>query len=206
MRKYFLLIAAIVLTFAACTKESGVGGGTNNPGDSTSTPGNGSGSNGGSGGKTADSVVTFTDLKFSLTPGNESYGRAFSSFKGKVFPDKEIPDTMGKYVDIFFNNFGANYMFFASANDATVDLKIPGTLTTLVRNYVPIDTFDVNAFDTIMHASTLKKLTVKTDDQSFATADLPLVVFFQNGFGKKGIIKVKAMSTDYVIADVKVTY
>jgi hypothetical protein len=35
---------------------------------------------------------------------------------------------------------------------------------------------------------------------------MPLVVFFQNGFAKKGIIKVKAMTADYIVADVKVTY
>lgn len=200
MRRYFLLMAVIALAFAACTKESGVGGGTTNPGDTTTTPGSGTGGN------KADSVVTFTDLKFSLTPASESYGRAFSSFKGNVYLDNQIPDSIGKYIDIFFNNFGSNSMFFASPNDETVDLRIPGTLTTLIRNYVPKDTFDVSAFDTISHASTIKKLTVKTDNESFATSDLPWVVFFQNGFAKKGIIKVKAMSADYIIADVKVTY
>jgi hypothetical protein len=200
MRRYFLLMAVIALTFAACTKESGVGGGTTNPGDTTTTPGSGSGGN------KADSVVTFTDLKFSLSPASESYGRAFSSFKGKVFLDNEIPDSIGKYVDIFFNNFGSSSMFFASPTDETVDLNIPGTLTTLVRNLVPSDTFNVSSFDTITHASTLKKLIVKTDDMTFATGDLPLLVFFQNGFAKKGIIKVKALSAGYIIADVKVTY
>ncbi|MBW8687437.1 hypothetical protein [Chitinophaga rhizophila] len=199
MRRYFLM-AVIALAFAACTKESGVGGGTTNPVDSTNLPGSGSGGN------TADSVVTFTDLKFSLTPGSEVYGRTFSSFKGKVYMDNDIPDTLGKYIDIFFNNFGTNSMFFASANDETVDLRIPGTLTTLVRNLVPEDTLSVNSFDTITHASIIKKLIVKTDNESFARADLPRLIFFQNGFAKKGIIKVKSMTTEYVIADVKVTY
>lgn len=199
MRKYFLLIAVIALTYTACTKEAGIGDGTNTPGDSTNIPGPGDGN-------TADSVVTFTDLKFSLTPGSETYGRVFSSFKGNVYLDNEIPDSLGKYIDIAFNNFGSFNMFFTSPNDETFDLSIPGTLTTLVRNLVPADDFDVNAFDTIAHASTLKNLTITTDDESFASSDMPLVVFFQNGFGKKGIIKVRAMTSDYIIADVKVTY
>ncbi|SHN29038.1 hypothetical protein [Chitinophaga sp. CF418] len=200
MRKYFLLIAVIALTYTACSKEAGIGGGTNNPGDTTNTPGSGSGGN-----KT-DSVVTFTDLKFSLTPANESYGRVFSSFKGKVYVDGDIPDTLGKYIDVAFNNFGSFSMFFTSPNDESFDLKIPGTLTTLVRNLVPADTFNINSFDTITHASTLKKLTITTDNESFASSDMPLVIFFQNGFAKKGIIKVKAITTDYIVADVKVTY
>lgn len=200
MRKYILLIAVIAVAFAACSKEAGIGGGTTNPGDTTNTPGSGSGNN------KADSVVTFTDLKFSLTPASESYGRVFSSFKGKVYLDNAVPDTLGKYIDVAFNNFGSFSMFFTSPNDETFDLQIPGTLTTLVRNLVPADTFNVNSFDTITHASTLKKLTIKTDDETFAAADMPLVIFFQNGFAKKGIIKVKAMTTDYIVADVKVTY
>ncbi|MCF6408030.1 hypothetical protein L3C95_34400 [Chitinophaga filiformis] len=200
MRKYFLLMAVIALTYIACSKEAGIGGGTNNPGDTTATPGSGSGNN-----KT-DSVVTFTDLKFSLTPASESYGRVFSSFKGKVYLDNDIPDTLGKYIDVAFNNFGAMSMFFTSPNDESFDLDIPGTLTTLVRNLVPADTFNVNSFDTITHASTLKKLTITTDNQSFASSDMPLVVFFQNGFAKKGIIKVTAITADYIVADVKVMY
>ncbi|PSL34722.1 hypothetical protein [Chitinophaga ginsengisoli] len=199
MRKYFLLIAVVALAYTACTKEAGIGGGTNNPGDTTKTPGSGSGNK-------TDSVVTFTDVKFSLTPANESYGRVFSSFKGKVYVDSDIPDSVGKYIDVAFNNFGAFSMFFTSPNDESFDLKIPGTLTTLVRNKVPADTFKVAAFDTIAHASTLKKLTIATDNESFASADMPLLVFFQNGFAKKGIIKVKAITTDYIVADVKVMY
>ena len=201
MRKYFLLlvIAVIALTYTACTKEAGIGGGTNNPGDTTTTPGSGSGNK-------ADSVVTFTDVKFSLTPASESYGRVFSSFKGKVYVDSDIPDSVGKYIDIAFNNFGAFSMFFTSPNDESFDLKIPGTLTTLVRNKVPSDTFNVNSFDTIAHASTLKKLTIATDNESFGSSDMPLLVLFQNGFAKKGIIKVKAITTDYIVADVKVMY
>lgn len=198
MRKYFLLIAVLALVVAACSKEAGIGGGTQNPGDSTGAPGSGSGNK--------DSVVTFSDLKFSLTPGSESYGRVFSSFKGNVYLDNDIPDTLGKYIDVAFNNFGSFSMFFTSPNDETFDLNIPGTLTTLVRNIVPSDTFDVNSFDTITHATTLKNLTITTDNETFASSDMPLVVFFQNGFAKKGIIKVKAMTADYIVADVKVTY
>lgn len=199
MRKYFLLIAVIALVVTACSKEAGIGGGNQNPGDTTEAPGSGSGNK--------DSVVTFIDQKFGLAAGSESFGRVFSSFKGNVYPDDEIADTLGKYIDLAFVNFGPVQMFFTSANDhETFDLHIPGALTTLVRNKVPADTFNVNAFDTITHASTLKKLTIATDSESFGSSDLPLVVFFQNGFAKKGIIKVKAMTADYIVADVKVTY
>jgi hypothetical protein len=203
MRKYILLLAVVALAFAACTKEAGIGGGTTNPGDSTNNPGSGSGGNGGN---KADSVVTFTDLKFSLSPSSASYGRVFSSFKGKVYLDDAIPDTLGKYIDVAFNNFGPASLFFTSPNSETFDLDIPGTLTTLVRNLVPADTFNVNSFDTITHASTLKKLTIKPDDETFGASDMPLLVFFQNGFAKKGIIKVKTITADYIVADVKVMY
>jgi hypothetical protein len=199
MRKYFLLIAVLALVVTACTKEAGVGGGTQNPGDTTGLPGSGSGNK--------DSVVTFSDLKFSLTAGSESFGRVFSSFKGNVYLDNDIPDTLGKYMDLAFVNFGPVQMFFTSANDhETFDLHIPGTLTTLVRNLVPADTFNVNSFDTITHASTLKQLRIATDNESFSSTDLPWVIFFQNGFAKKGIIKVTAITADYIVADVKVTY
>jgi len=197
MKKYFLLIAVIALAITACTKEAGIGGGDKDPTDSTGTPGSGNGGN------KADSVVTFKDIQFSLRPQSETYGRVFSSFKGKVYLDDAIPDSLGKYMDIGFNYYGA-YMAFTSANDDNFDLKIPGALTTLVMNYVPKETMNVSVFDTIAHVSTLKTLKIATDDDSFQQSQLPVLVFFQNGFGKKGIIKVKSITGEYIVTDVKV--
>ena len=198
MRKLFLPVVIIALAFAACTKEkaneSG-GTGTTTPTDSTSTGTTGS-----------DSVVTFTGLNFALAPGSGTYGRVFSSFTGKVYLDNAIPDTIGKYIDLAFNYLGAPVMYFSSANEQGFDLTISGATTTLVRNYVPADTFAVAAFDTLSHAKTLSKLYITNDDNSFGSTNLPVLVFFKNSYGKKGIIKVTSLASDHLVADVKVQY
>lgn len=194
MRRYLLLVAVIALVFAAaCSKESAVEGGTTNPDDSTSIP------------STADSIVTYTGVQFALLPGNETYGRVFSTIKGKVYTD-DVPDSIGKYLDLAFVNFGSGYMFFASPNDPSFNLTLPGTTTTLVRNIVPDSILAVSAFDTLTHASTLKKQTIATDDGSFASTDLPVLILFQNGYGKKGVIKVSAIGLETITADIKVVY
>lgn len=197
MKKLLLPVIMIAIAITACTKEGATeGGSTNNP-DTTvvTTPVAG-----------ADSVVIFQDVNIGWSPNSSTYGRVFSSKTGTVYLDNAIPDTMGKYIDLAFNYLGSVQMNFLSANDASFDLKITGTKTTLVRNYVPADTFAVGAFDTLTHAVTLQKLNVTNDENSFGAKNLPLLVFFKNGNGKKGIVKVKSLASDHIIADVKVQY
>jgi hypothetical protein len=197
MKKLLLPVIMIAIAITACTKEGATEGGSNNNPDTTvvTTPVTG-----------ADSVVTFQDVNIGWSPNSSTYGRVFSSKTGTVYLDNAIPDTMGKYIDLAFNYFGSIQMNFLSAADASFDLKISGAKTSLVRNYVPADTFAVAAFDTLTHAVTLNKLYVTTDDNSFGATDLPLLVFFKNGNGKKGIVKVKSLASDHIIADVKVQY
>jgi hypothetical protein len=197
MRKLLLPVAALVLAFAACSKEGatdpGKTGGSGT--DSTSTPG-----------VNKDSVVTFTDVAFALQPGNSTYGRVFASQYGKVFTDKAIADTMGKHIDVVFNYLGA-VAYFGSANEEGFDLTVPGATTTIFKNYVTLnDQITVNNFDTLVHASTINKLTFVDDGNSFDPTALPVLIYFQNSWNKKGLIKVKSVSADHITADVKVMY
>ncbi|HJT73907.1 MAG TPA: hypothetical protein VJ720_07805 [Chitinophaga sp.] len=195
MKRYLLLLmAAFALAYTACSKESGIDGNTD-PEDSTSTPPN----------TKKDSIVSYSEVQFALLPGSETYGRVFSTIKGKVYTDN-VPDSIGKYLDLAFINFGSSSMFFASVNDPSFDLKLPGVTTTLVRNTVPDSILAVSAFDTLTHAATLNKQTIATDDGSFASTDLPVLILFQNGYGKKGVIKVKSMGLETITADIKVVY
>ncbi|MBP1652434.1 MAG: hypothetical protein H6Q26_2591 [Bacteroidetes bacterium] len=197
MKKLLLPVLMIAIAISACTKEGATEGGTDNNTDTTvtTTPVTG-----------ADSVVTFQDVNIGWSPNSSTYGRVFSSFTGTVYLDNAIPDTMGKYIDLAFNYLGTIQMNFLSPDDASFDLDITGAKTSLVRNYVPADTFAVSAFDTLTHAVTLKKLYVTNDENTFGATDLPLLVFFKNGNGKKGIVKVKSLASDHIIADVKVQY
>jgi len=202
--KKFLLPAAVlfILAISACTKNSALEGPTN-PTDSTGTnPG------GGNGGPVVgkDSVVTFSDVKFGIAPGNESYGRVFSSKTGLVYPDSNIPDSVSKYINLAFQYQASFSMFFSSATQGEFDIKIPGATKTIVRNYVPAATFAVSSFDTLTHATTIKKQTVTDDGNTFDAADLPILIFFKNNDGKMGIIKVKSLLTEYLVADIKVVY
>ncbi|SFW25258.1 hypothetical protein [Chitinophaga sancti] len=197
MKKLLLPVIMIAIAITACTKEGATeGGSTNNP-DTTVTPTPVAG---------ADSVVLFQNVNVGWSPNSSVYGRVFSSKTGTVYLDNSIPDSMGKYIDLAFNYLGSIQMNFLSANNASFDLSISGARTTLVRNYVPADTFALSAFDTLTHAVTLKKLYVSNDDNNFGATDLPLLVFFKNADGKKGIVKVKSLASDHIIADVKVQY
>lgn len=197
MKKLLLPVIMIAIAITACTKEGATEGGSANNPDTTviTNPVTG-----------ADSVVTFQDVNVGWSPNSSTYGRVFSSKTGIVYLDHAIPDTMGKYIDLAFNYLGSIQMNFLSANDASFDLSISGARTTLVRNYVPADTFALSAFDTLTHAVTLKKLYVSNDENTFGATDLPLLVFFKNSDGKKGIVKVKSLASDHIIADVKVQY
>lgn len=197
MKKLMLPVIMIAIAITACTKEGATEGGSENKPDTTVTTNPVAG---------ADSVVTFQDINVGWSPNSSVYGRVFSSKSGTVYLDSNIPDSMGKYIDLAFNYLGSIQMNFLSANDASFDLSISGARTTLVRNYVPADTFALSAFDTLTHAVTLQKLYVTNDDNNFGAADLPLLVFFKNADGKKGIVKVKSIASDHIIADVKVQY
>jgi hypothetical protein len=200
MKKFFLPAAVVIaLAFASCSKDA-LNSGNGNPSDTT---GNGNGNGNPVIGK--DSVVTFTDVKFGLAPGDNTYGRVFSSKTGLVYLDDAIPDSVGKYINLAFAYQGVYAMFFTSADPNSFDINIPGVTKTNVRNYVD-SSFKVTSFDTLTHASALNKLTVADDNETFESAALPLVVFFKNSDGKVGILKVKALSDTYLTADVKVVY
>lgn len=205
MKKFFLP-AAIVLAlafFASCTKDAALEGNTNNPGDSTGT---GGGGGGGTKPVGADSVVTFTDVKLGIAPGNQDYGRVFSSYTGLVYLDDAIPDSAAKKINLALHYMATFSMSFSSADPNSFDISIPGVTKTTVRNKID-SSFKVASFDTLTHASTLNKLTISADDnESFDAADLPVAVFFKNSDGKRGVIKVKALNADYLTVDVKVMY
>jgi hypothetical protein len=203
MKKFFLPAAVVVaLAFASCSKDALNSGNNGNPSDTT---GNGNGNGNGNPVIGKDSVVTFSDVKFGLAPGDYTYGRVFSSVTGLVYPDDAIPDSVGKYMHLAFAYQGVYAMFFTSADPNSFDITIPGVTKTNVRNYVD-SSFKVNSFDTLTHASALAKLTVADDNETFEAADLPVIVFFKRSDGKIGIMKVKALSDTYLTVDVKVAY
>jgi hypothetical protein len=203
MKKFILPVAIMVAMafFGSCTKDAALEG-NNNPGDSTGT-------GGGGGGITpigVDSVVTFTNVKLGLAPGDPDFGRVFSSYTGFAYLDDAIPDSVGKYVNLALHYQGSFSMFFSSADPSSFDITIPNVTKTTVRNYVD-SSFKVSSFDTLTHASALNKLTISADDnETIDAADLPVAVFFKNSDGKRGIIKVKSLADKYLTVDVKVMY
>lgn len=204
--KKFLLPAVVVILLAlaaSCKKDSALEGdnGTN-PTDSTGTnPGGGNGTIG------KDSIIAFSDLQFGLMPEDDTYGRVFSYKTGKVYIDDSIPKNGdGKYINLSFQYFGTVSMAFASADPNAFDINIPGVTKTTVRNFVPDSVFRVASFDTLSRASSFKNLVVTDDGNSFSRNELPVVVFFKNSDGKKGVIKVKSLQTEYLVADVKMEY
>lgn len=204
MKKFFLPAAIVVALafFASCSKDAALEGNPDNPGDSTGTGGGG----GGTKPIGVDSVVTFSNVKFGIAPGDQDYGRVFSSYTGLVYLDDAIPDTAGKYINLALHYQAAFSMSFSSADPSNFDITIPGVTKTTVRNLVD-SSFKVASFDTLTHASTLNKLTITADDnESFDAASLPVAVFFKNSNGKRGIIKVKSLSAGYLTVDVKVMY
>lgn len=203
--KKFILPATIMVAmafFGSCTKDAALEGDNNNPGDTTGT--------GGGGGVITpigvDSVVTFTNVKLGVAPGDADFGRVFSSYTGLVYLDDAIPDSVGKYINLALHYQASFAMFFSSADPSNFDISIPGVTKTTVRNYVD-SSFNVSSFDTLTHASALNKLTISADDnETFDAADLPVAVFFKNSDGKRGIIKVKSLADKYLTVDVKVMY
>lgn len=206
MKKFILptVILVAMAFFGSCTKDAALEGNNNNPGDTTGTGGGGTGG----GGKPigVDSVVTFTNVKFGIAPGDVDFGRVFSSSTGLVYLDDAIPDSVGKHIHLALHYQASFAMAFSSADPNNFDITIPGVTKTTVRNYVD-SSFNVNSFDTLTHASTLNKLTISADDnETIDAADLPVAVFFKTSTGKRGIIKVKSLDTRSLTVDVKVMY
>jgi hypothetical protein len=205
MKKFILpaIILVAMAFFGSCTKDAALEGNNNNSGDSTGTGGGDGGSNPVIG---VDSVVTYTNLKLGIAPGDADYGRVFSSYTGLVYPDDAIPDSVGKYINLALHYQASFAMSFSSADPGSFDITIPSVTKTTVRNYVD-SSFSVSSFDTITHASTLNKLTISADDnETIDAVDLPVAVFFKNSDGKRGIIKVKSLADKYLTVDVKVMY
>lgn len=159
-----------------------------------------------------DSIVTFTDVRFSLTEG-DTIGRAFSTHYGKMFTDKKIPASAdsAKYIDLVSGMFNLGDLFFASPDSlrSVKDLTIAGATHTKVQHVVT-DTTVISdfKFDTLTHASTLNAITVADQKNEFDTYGKIKLIFFENAQGKKGVIRYKATASDLnsVRVDIKVQY
>lgn len=185
--KKILLSGAVLMACFACQKNN-----DNTKPDTKPTP--------------KDSIITYTGVALYAKPGDPVNGRLFSTLTGKIYTDNAIPDTIGKHIDIAFNNFGAFSLFFTSATDeATLGFKIPGARETLVQNMPDAKVFSSAWFDTLRHASALDTLKINTDQESFESANIPHIVLFRNAAGKCGAVKVRSFNQQLLV-DIKVEY
>lgn len=136
-------------------------------------------------------IKTFSNIYFSFT----NSGRFFSTETGKLYKKNEVDKLNGRNIDLAFSGIDG---FESPRNDG----DIPGATITKVKNHVTTE-FTVDEFHAMVTDEKLKTLIVEDDDAPFQL-EAPQLILFENSFGKKGVILVKALYEENILTDIKV--
>jgi hypothetical protein len=147
-------------------------------------------------------IVTYTNIEFSLTAKNATYGRLFSFDDGKIYKDNEVNSTVGPKIQLAFSSMGNTMYYFESPTVSSYN--VPGATVTKVMNYPAKSLFTVADFDAMTDDTKLTGITIDETNDSFGNSSIPGVVLFQLSSGRKGVIKTKAVNSDRLLVDIKI--
>jgi PKD repeat protein len=150
----------------------------------------------------SSAILTFSDVEFALTAGDNNYGRLFSCETGIIYKDNEITESIGPKIHLAFGSMGSTMYYFESPTVA--DYQVLGATETKVINWEQNPTISTSEFDAMVDDSNLAALTIISDDNSFGNSSIPGTVLFETAEGKKGVIKTKAVNADRLLVDIKV--
>jgi hypothetical protein len=152
--------------------------------------------------KVEHSITTYTDVEFSLTAGNSTYGRLFSFVDGKIYKDNEITATIGPKIHLAFGSMGNTMYYFESPTVS--GYNITGATVTKVMNYASSSLFSIADFDAMVDDTKISGITIDETNDSFGNSSIPGIVLFQLSSGRKGVIKTKAVNSSRLIVDIKI--
>ncbi|GGX25511.1 hypothetical protein [Aquimarina muelleri] len=153
------------------------------------------------GGETEVTLVTYSDIEFSLTDSSNTNGRVFSTSSGKVYKDSEINAENAEIIDIVSATSQA-FIAFDSPHKATDPTIVGARITKYQPTGVSLTAAD---FDAMTDDSKLKSLIIVDDNETISISDYEnKIVLFENASGKKGAIKLKALNANRLLVDIKV--
>ncbi len=149
-------------------------------------------------------IKTFKDVVFALQKNSTSLPNYFSTSTGKSLKKSEITSENVASVDIAFVSLAGALNYFASPNDSSQNFGITGATKTDFVNFVKPEVFNPEMFDKMIDDNTLKNLVIVNDNDAFSISKLPVVILFKNAANKKGVISLKSINSERIIADIKV--
>ncbi len=145
-------------------------------------------------------ISAFADVEFSITGGDATYGRFFSTQSGLGYKNNEVTADNGAGIDIAFNSFDGIINLFETPTASKYN--IPNATHSTFVNYVT-SAFDVANFDSMATDQLLDNLDLTGDLGSFP-GTYKGVILFENANGKKGVIKVKDVDSKRILVDIKI--
>ncbi len=146
------------------------------------------------------SILTFTDVEFSILGGDATYGRFFSTETGLIYKNNEVTTENGSKIDIAFNSFNGIINYFETPSESLYNIQ--NATSSKFTNYITTQ-YDVGNFDDMIDDELLDGLDLSDDIGSFP-ASYKGAVIFENSMGKKGVIKVKEIDDKRVLVDIKI--
>lgn len=180
--KFLNVLFSVVLVFTSCSNSD-------DPGKPNTDD------------ETKATLVTYSDIEFSLTDSGNMNGRVFSTASGKVYKDSEINAENAEIIDIV-SATNQSFIAFDSPDKATDPAIVGARATKFMHTGVSVTATD---FDAMTDDSKLKSLTIVGDKESVNISGYEnKIVLFENASGKKGAIKLKALNTNRLVVDIKV--
>jgi len=160
-------------------------------------------------------LLTMKDIRLGVNTSKVD-GQFFSGRLRRTFLETEIDENIGRQIDfVFFAwDYRFNYCRFLSPDSAQLFTfnAIPGAVKTYIVNDLAQAglNFTIATFDTMQNDMPLRPLEIKSNDTGdlyFAIEQLPCLILFETGDGRKGAVKIKektdAGRNSYLTVDIK---
>ena len=148
------------------------------------------------GGETEATIVSSSDVEFSLDDSNRFYASSTETMYG----EGKIDAAAVKVIDLVGDS---NQAFIAFSSPSDMDNYITnGSITKIQHTGVSMTAAE---FDAMEDDTTLKTLTVVNDNESISPNGYEgKIVLFQNAEGKIGAIKLRSFNANRVLVAIKV--
>ncbi len=146
-------------------------------------------------------INEYSDIEFGSTAFTNVIGNYFSTSDGRMYKDDELNPDNGALIDlVYVCKGGAGKGYYASPNDTEEDYIVPSAKATKIKKDVD---GTLKSFEDVKDETPLKTLKITSDivKQALQVGD---VVLFENGKKKTGAIKVKTVSDNKIVVDIKV--
>ena len=156
---------------------------------------------------TETNIQVYTDVVFGTEETNSEKGIFFSTEEGVTYTREALQVQNESEIDfVFYSNSQFSFFINPADTDAMknfVQAELANARNTKIQSGETVASeVSVDEFEQITTTTELKNLMVVPNEASLLDT-FPQLVLFETSTGKKGMIRIKSLTTEQMVADIK---